>query len=119
MDSLPRGDLRGVSVVESIFGSNHPHKPPVVPLVQGGRSLADRSISSQLQALGSRSGERAIYGGEIMPVYEYQCQGCKHQFTVVLSITEHDKLKVECPKCKSKKVEQRLSAFYAKTAKKS
>jgi len=54
-----------------------------------------------------------------MPVYEYQCQGCRHQFTVVLTITEHDKLKVECPKCKSKKVEQRLSAFFAKTAKKS
>jgi putative FmdB family regulatory protein len=63
--------------------------------------------------------ETPISGGEIMPVYEYQCQGCRHQFTVVLSITEHDKLKVECPKCKSKKVEQRLSAFYAKTAKKS
>jgi putative FmdB family regulatory protein len=60
-----------------------------------------------------------ISGGQIMPVYEYQCQGCRHQFTVVLSITEHDKLKVECPKCKSKRVEQRLSAFYAKTAKKS
>ena len=54
-----------------------------------------------------------------MPVYEYQCQGCRHQFTVALTITEHDKLKVECPKCKNKKVEQRMSAFYAKTAKKS
>lgn len=69
--------------------------------------------------LGSRLAESPINGGEVMPVYEYQCQGCRHQFTVVLTITEHDKLKVECPKCKSKKVEQRLSAFYAKTAKKS
>ena len=54
-----------------------------------------------------------------MPVYEYQCLGCKHPFAVALTITEHGKLKVECPKCKSKKVEQRLSTFYAKTAKKS
>ncbi|MBM3804851.1 MAG: zinc ribbon domain-containing protein [Acidimicrobiia bacterium] len=54
-----------------------------------------------------------------MPVYEYVCLSCRNQFTTVLSITDHDKLKIECPKCKSKKVEQRLSAFFAKTAKKS
>lgn len=91
---------------------------------QAFETLAEATFQS-LRRIGSRmpsgavQAETSINGGEIMPVYEYQCQGCRHQFTVVLSITEHDKLKVECPKCKSKKVEQRLSAFYAKTAKKS
>jgi putative FmdB family regulatory protein len=52
-----------------------------------------------------------------MPAYECQCQGCRHQFTLILGITEHDKLKVECPKCKARSSSD--YTFYAKTAKKS
>jgi zinc protease len=33
------------------LGGTHPHKPSMVPLVQGGRFLGDGSISSQLQGL--------------------------------------------------------------------
>jgi hypothetical protein len=36
-----------------------------------------------------------------------------------MTVTEYEKKKVKCPKCGSKKVEQRLASFYAVTSKKS
>ena len=54
-----------------------------------------------------------------MPTYEYECQNCKKHFSRVLSIAEHDKKAVTCPKCKSRKVKQILSPFTAQTSKKS
>jgi putative FmdB family regulatory protein len=41
-----------------------------------------------------------------MPLYEYVCQECDHPFeTLVRTSTE----KVNCPQCKSEKVERTLS----------
>ena len=54
-----------------------------------------------------------------MPVYDYICKDCNQSFELVLTLTEHDKKKVKCPKCGSKKVEQESAAFYAVTSKKS
>jgi putative FmdB family regulatory protein len=54
-----------------------------------------------------------------MPTYEYSCKGCKKTFTLTMTLGEHDKARVACPKCKSKKVEQRFAAFFAVTSKKS
>jgi len=54
-----------------------------------------------------------------MPDYEYICQGCKHVFTATMSIHEHDKRNLECPKCKSTKVEWHPQMFQAVTSKKS
>lgn len=54
-----------------------------------------------------------------MPTYEYRCKDCGHQFAEVMTISEHETHKPQCPKCKSKKIEQRLSSFFAKTSKKS
>ena len=54
-----------------------------------------------------------------MPNYEFRCSGCGEPFTVHESVREHDQHKEQCPKCGSRKVEQRMSAFYAKTSKKS
>ncbi len=43
-----------------------------------------------------------------MPIYEYQCGHCDHEFEkLVLSSSE----KVSCPKCKSKKVSRVMSTF--------
>jgi putative FmdB family regulatory protein len=58
-------------------------------------------------------------GGELMPIYEYRCGGCGHEFTLVLSISEHDKATKQCPKCKSENVEQTMSAVFVKTSRKS
>jgi putative FmdB family regulatory protein len=54
-----------------------------------------------------------------MPTYEYECRDCKKKFTVILTISEHDKGKVSCPKCKGKRVVQSMSAFMTKTSRKS
>ena len=34
-----------------------------------------------------------------MPVYEYSCDTCKRDVRVTLSISEHTKAKVACPRC--------------------
>jgi putative FmdB family regulatory protein len=54
-----------------------------------------------------------------MSTYEYQCADCKHVFTLSMSISEHETRKVQCPKCKSSKVQWHPAPFFAKTAKKS
>ncbi len=54
-----------------------------------------------------------------MPTYEYQCESCKHTFSLVQTIAEHDKGKVACPKCRKKDVKQMVSAFLTQTSKKS
>jgi putative FmdB family regulatory protein len=54
-----------------------------------------------------------------MPTYEYECKACSKKFSIVASISEHDKAKASCPKCKSRKVTQLISNFTAKTSRKS
>jgi putative FmdB family regulatory protein len=54
-----------------------------------------------------------------MPDYEYRCENCKKRFSLTLSISEYEKKKVQCPKCKSRKVKQQISSFQAVTSKKS
>lgn len=54
-----------------------------------------------------------------MPTYEYRCEDCGHEFTVVLSLSEHDKAKQPCPKCRSENVQQAVSAVSVKTSRKS
>jgi len=55
-----------------------------------------------------------------MPTYEYNCEKCGNQFSMILSLREYEKERerVRCPKCKSRKVKQKLSSFIAKTTKK-
>ncbi|NTW16310.1 MAG: zinc ribbon domain-containing protein [Syntrophaceae bacterium] len=54
-----------------------------------------------------------------MPTYEYLCEACKKEFSLIQSFSEHEKGKVTCPKCKSKKVKQLISLFTTKTSRKS
>jgi putative FmdB family regulatory protein len=54
-----------------------------------------------------------------MPTYEYRCEDCGHQFTVVLRLSEHEKAKQPCPKCKGEHVMQAVSAVFVKTSRKS
>jgi putative FmdB family regulatory protein len=60
------------------------------------------------------------HGREVeMPNYEFVCKECKKTFAVILSLDAYEKGRVACPKCKSKKVEQKAAAFFAVTSKKS
>jgi putative FmdB family regulatory protein len=54
-----------------------------------------------------------------MPSYEYKCKECKKTFALILTVADHDRKRIACPKCKSKKVEQQFGSFFAVTSKKS
>ncbi len=54
-----------------------------------------------------------------MPVYDYICKECQESFELVLTLSQHDKDRIRCPKCGSKNVAQDAAAFYAVTSKKS
>ncbi len=54
-----------------------------------------------------------------MPTYDFRCEKCNKKFSMQLSITEYDKTKFRCPKCKSVRVKQLIAPFQAVTSKKS
>jgi len=54
-----------------------------------------------------------------MPVYDYECRKCGHEFQVVEPISEHEKAQPKCRVCKSKDVERVLVGAFVKTGKKS
>ena len=54
-----------------------------------------------------------------MPTYDYQCRACGATFSRRESISEHGAGAPACPACQSRDVEQKMSGFYAKTARKS
>ena len=47
-----------------------------------------------------------------MPIFEYVCRKCQHQFEVLVQGTG---AMPECPACHSKKLEKQLSVFAATT----
>ena len=54
-----------------------------------------------------------------MPMYEYYCDKCERDVTVTLTISEHEKGRIKCPKCGSKALRPRLSTFMSQTSKQS
>ena len=54
-----------------------------------------------------------------MPTYEFICEKCKKSFTLIMKISEYEKKKFQCPKCKSKKVKQQVTSFQTITSSKS
>jgi putative FmdB family regulatory protein len=46
-------------------------------------------------------------GSFVMPIFEYVCKECDHQFEALVYGSE----KAECPKCHGKKLSQQLSVF--------
>ncbi len=41
-----------------------------------------------------------------MPIYDYRCKKCSHEFEVSASISEKETLRPRCPKCKSDEASQ-------------
>ena len=54
-----------------------------------------------------------------MPIYEFKCNNCDHQFDILESVKEHDQHKEKCPKCKSDDIERVLGDISVQTSKKS
>lgn len=54
-----------------------------------------------------------------MPIYDYHCEKCEHDFTRIERMSEHEKAKPRCPQCRSTRVVRVFSPVALKTAKKS
>ncbi len=57
-----------------------------------------------------------------MPVYDYRCGDCGHEFVIIESLEEHEKnagKKRPCPECEGGKVERVISGVNIQTARKS
>jgi putative FmdB family regulatory protein len=54
-----------------------------------------------------------------MPEYMYKCLQCGKEFPLFLTLKEHENGAAVCPSCGSKKLEQEITSFIAKTASKS
>ncbi len=54
-----------------------------------------------------------------MPTYAYHCEKCGERFERSERMAQHESSKPRCPKCKSPKVQQDMTPFYARTARKS
>ena len=54
-----------------------------------------------------------------MPVYEYYCDKCQREVEFTLSISEHEKGKIKCPKCGGKALRPLVSTFFSQTSRKS
>jgi putative FmdB family regulatory protein len=51
--------------------------------------------------------EQLLRGVFFMPIFEYVCKDCQHEFEALV----FGKQKAECPKCQSKKLDPQLSVF--------
>ena len=49
-----------------------------------------------------------------MPIYEYVCQKCKHEFEVIRSMAQADE-SIPCTACGGKQVKRKLSLFFAES----
>jgi putative FmdB family regulatory protein len=54
-----------------------------------------------------------------VPTYEFRCGKCGKRFEKSMTVAEREKARPVCPECKSRKVERVLTAFFAKTSRKS
>lgn len=46
-----------------------------------------------------------------MPLYEFTCKKCGHNFEELMTLSEVEEGKMKCPACHSKRVERGLSSF--------
>ena len=54
-----------------------------------------------------------------MPTYDFICEKCNKEFTLILTISEYENKKIRCPKCISVRVKQQLTPFQVVTTRKS
>lgn len=54
-----------------------------------------------------------------MPIYEFKCKQCGHQFDLIESFEERGQHKEKCPNCNSQDVERVFAPVNVKTSKKS
>jgi putative FmdB family regulatory protein len=60
-----------------------------------------------------------MIGRRFMPRYEFLCEKCKKPFELIMTISEREKTKPACPKCKGTRVTPQFSGVVVQTSKKS
>jgi len=54
-----------------------------------------------------------------MPMYDYKCLDCGKESLIAMTLKEHESGTVTCHACGSKKMDQMITSFIARTTKKS
>lgn len=54
-----------------------------------------------------------------MPMYDYKCLDCGKESLIALTLKDHEAKSAICTHCGSKRLEQIITSFMAKTTKKS
>ena len=54
-----------------------------------------------------------------MPLYEYLCKKCGQLFAFTMTVSEHEKKRVQCPHCNGTEIVSQFQSFFAKTSRKS
>ncbi|HXG04203.1 MAG TPA: zinc ribbon domain-containing protein, partial [Candidatus Binatia bacterium] len=58
-------------------------------------------------------------GGRPMPLYEYFCEKCQKEFTLPMTISQHDRGEAACPTCGGRDLRPLVGTFFAQTSRKS
>ena len=56
---------------------------------------------------------------KVMPTYQYRCEKCGKRFERTETISEHERVEPQCPKCGSRKVTFVPGRVFVVTSKKS
>ena len=72
-----------------------------------------------LQYLADEAKESNNSGELIMPLYEYLCKKCGQSFAFTMTVSEHEKKRVQCPHCNGTEIVPQFQSFFAKTSRKS
>jgi putative FmdB family regulatory protein len=70
-------------------------------------------MGRNVPAFGPPPAGKNDYGIEAMPIYEYECSDCGHQFEALILPKTRG---TACPECKSKKLERLMSSFAVDSA---
>jgi len=54
-----------------------------------------------------------------VPVYEFECQKCGKEFTLVVSVKQYEQGEFTCPACQAKEVEPLITSTNVITSRKS
>jgi len=71
-----------------------------------------------LQYLADEAKESNNSGGLIMPLYEYLCKKCGQSFAFTMTVSEHEKKRVQCPHCNGTEIVPQSSRFSRRLQKK-